>query len=82
MATVTLDFTASYRAIADADLTLPTVRDTIGFGGNGVPIPAITFTSPSGNVTLPGYDYYADETAYVRSHSPFADHLDLIDVTS
>lgn len=79
MATITLDFSTSYRAITDTDITLPIVfRDGFGWDGQGAPEAAVTLISSTGTTIQPAWDPYAALPAYLYDHSPSANRLDLV----
>ena len=79
MTTIALDFSASYRAITDADILPDVIRDNFGFDGIGEPEAAVTLIDKHGHPTIvPASNGWDFVPAFLRAHSPFADHLDMI----
>jgi len=77
--TITLDFSSSYRAITDLDVSPGVVRDPFGWKGHGFPEAEVTLISSDGNTTIvPAFDPTEGFDAFTLSHSPGPHHLDLI----
>ncbi len=80
MTTFTLDFSGSYRAITDADVTPIMDRDIFGFDGKGEPEAAVTLVANDGTTTiLPasnGWSFLHDP--YLYSHSPTTSRMDMV----
>ncbi len=76
MVKMTLDFSTSYRAITDADITHQLSRETVTFDGNDIPIHQVILRSPGGDFVIPA-STFAISTPYVLSHSAHANQLDL-----
>ena len=77
MVKMTLDFSTSYRAITDADITHDLLfREAFGFDGSSIPIHQVTLTSPTGDVVMPAGEY-VELTPYEASHTASANQFDL-----
>ena len=77
MVKMTLDFSTSYRAITDADITHGLLfRQAGGFDGSSIPIHQVTFTDPAGDYVIPASEYQI-LTPYQAAHTASANQFDL-----
>ena len=79
MTTITLDFSAAYRAINDDDILPIMTRDPFGWDGKGEPVAAVHLETDRGVVTdHPAVNLTDGIPAFYVAHSPSDNQFDLI----